>query len=145
MNKKTNKTAHVLKLLTNTEGVVKENPILNEDFKDEMILNRNSSQKSEQKSEAIENIKPQKTMEVNIVSELIEENLEEILKRFRCCDCEKCKSYISVEALNQIPPKYALDNGNNAKEIEKIKESYKSNVISVLVKIALKLKNSPIH
>lgn len=145
MNKKTNKTAHVLKLLANTEGVVRENPILNEDFKDEMILNRNSSQKTEVKTESEENKKTPKRTEVNIVSELIEENLVAILERFRCCDCEKCQSYISVEALNQIPPKYILDNGQNAEEIQEIKEGYKSNVISVLVKIALKVKNSPIH
>ena len=93
MNKKTNKTAHVLKLLAGSEVSTKENPILNNEFKDEMILNRRNSEKNQNGEKAItyaeqKDIKPERK---NIVLELIEENLSTVLERFRCCDCEICK------------------------------------------------------
>lgn len=144
MNKKTNKTAHVLKLLTNSEATIKENPILNEEFKDEMILNRHTH-KDEEFDEAQENIILPKTVGINIISDLIDENLVTVLERFRCCTCEKCKKYISIEALNQLQPKYVSAEDVNDKEISNLKEKYKTSVVTVLLKIALQIKSNPIH
>lgn len=144
MNKKTNKTAHVLKLLANTDALTKENPILNEEFKDEMILNRHT-QKSEDVSEKQEDINVPKTVSVNIISDLIQENLITVLERFRCCTCEKCMKYISLEALNQIQPKYVSTEDVSEEEISELKEKHKTSVVSVLLKIALQIKSNPIH
>ena len=147
MNKKTNKTAHVLKLLTNSEFSAKENPILNEEFKDERILNRNSSDKKIEKVDTINNNQTQQSnpVGINIISELIQENLPTVLERFRCCGCEMCRTHITFTALNQIPPQYAYANDKNSSEVTKLKQKYKNSVVTVLVKIALQIKNNPIH
>ncbi len=144
MNKKTNKTAHVLRLLANSDATIKENPILNEEFKDEMILNRHTH-KGEELDQAQENIILPKTVGINIVSDLIEENLLTVLERFRCCTCEKCMKYISIEALNQLQPKYVSAEDVSEQEISSLKEKYKTSVVTVLLKIALQIKSNPIH
>ena len=147
MNKKTNKTAHVLKLLSNSENLTKENPILNEEFKDEMIIKRNKSEKIEERIQAPQSISQQqdKKVGVNIISSLIDDNLMPVLERFRCCTCELCKSQITVLALNQIPPQYIYVSDSSSNEVKKLKEKYKTSVVTVLVKIALQIKNNPIH
>lgn len=144
MNKKTNKTAHVLKLLANTDSAIKENPILNEEFKDEIILNRHAT-KDEETDEVQEDIIYPKTVGINIISELIQENLLTVLERFRCCTCEKCMKYISIEALNHLQPKYVSAEDANEQEILNLKEKYKSSVVTVILKIALQIKSNPIH
>jgi len=147
LTKKTNKTAHVLRLLTNSEETTKENPILNAEFKDEMIHSRNNIDKKpapEQPKKA-ENTTPPKAIGVNIISELVQENLPSILERFRCCSCDLCKAEITISALNQIPPQYAyIKNGSDA-EVNKLKEKNKAKVVSALVKLTFHLKNNPIH
>lgn len=138
MTKKTNKTAHVLKLLTNADESIKENPILNEEFKDEMIHSRSASEKK---------IVPDvpKAIEINIISELVQENLPAVLERFRCCSCQICSAEITVAALNQIPPQYAYATNGSFDEVNKLKDKFRAGVVSTLVKLAIQLKNNPIH
>ncbi len=145
MNRKTNKTAHVLRLLASADGVIKGNPILDEDFKDEMILHRKTNDKpSVDEQEDVEIVLP-KAIGVNIVSDLIEENLTSVLDRFRCCDCDKCRKQIMLTALNQIQPQYVDAETVDAEEIKNLKDRYKTSVVTVLVKVALQIKSNPIH
>lgn len=141
MSRKTNKTAHVLRLLATNEFDKKENPILNEEFKDEMILHKNAEPEITKSQE----IEIPKSIGINIISELIEENIDAVLDRFRCCNCEKCKEEITLSALNYIHPQYVASESVKTDEAMEIKEKYRSSVVSVLVKYALALKNNPIH
>ncbi len=147
MNKKTNKTAHVLKLLTNNDEAIRENPILNEEFKDEMIHRRpHEEKKAEIKPVAkSETLSVPKAVGINIISELVSENLLPVLERFRCCTCEICKAEITVAALNQIPPQYAYLTNGSFDEVNALKEANRPKVVPVLIKLAIQLKNKPIH
>ena len=138
MTKKTNKTAHVLKLLTNSDESIKENPILNEEFKDEMIHSRSASEKKNDPDVP-------KAIEMNIIAELVQENLPAVLERFRCCSCQICRAEITVAALNQISPQYAYATNGSYNEVNKLKDKYRAGVVSTLVKLAIQLKNNPIH
>ncbi len=142
MNKKTNKTAHVLKLLTNSDEQGLENPILNEEFKDEVIHKRTPAQKAEPPQKPVE--KPA-AIKVNIISELVSENQQAVAERFRCCTCDICMAELTVSVLNELPPKYAYVRDGSYDEVESLKKKYKAEVVSVLVKHALKLKNNPAH
>lgn len=147
MNKKTNKTAHVLKLLTNVEEPINENPILNAEFKDEMIHSRtaiNNPTVNVQKPSSVDSNVP-KAVGINIISELVQENLPIVLERFRCCSCEICKAELTVAALNQIPPQYAYVTNKSFDEVNSLKGKYKGSVINVLVKLVINIKSNPIH
>jgi len=147
MNRKTNKTAHVLKLLTNVDDSVKENPLLNEEFKDEMIHSRTAINKTPatKSMQTVDNSNMPKAVGINIISELVQENLPSVLERFRCCSCEICKAELTVAALNQIPPQYAYITNNSYDDVNKLKDKYKARVVSVLLKLTIQLKNNPIH
>lgn len=148
MNKKTNKTAHVLKLLTNHDETLIENPMLNEEFKDEMIHSRSPIVQKEQNKPSSHTTKSPDTtklQEVNIISELVQENLTAVLERFRCCTCDICKTEITITALNEIPPKYARVNNGSFELVEKLKKQHVSEVVNSLVKIVIQSKRTPYH
>jgi hypothetical protein len=143
MNKKSNKTASVMKLLTNGPEAGVANPILNEEFKDERIHSRGVQPKNEQPVSGI--AEPQKAVRINIISELVAENQQEVAERFRCCTCDICMAELTVSVLNELSPKYAYVRNGSYDEVESLKEKHKKEVMCVLVKHAIKLKNNPAH
>ncbi len=129
MNRKTNKTAPLLRLLTRGEEGAIINPIINEDFKEGVIYMR-SAPAREEKTE---------TVEINVISELVSEWLPQTMKRFNSCDCALCRADITVAALNEIPPKYVrISDETDFEEVKKLKEKYRAQVISTLVKLVLR-------
>lgn len=132
MNRKTNKTAPLLRLLTRSETGVITNPIMNEDFKQGVIYVRTTEPVIE-KPEAVE---------INIISELIGEWLPQTIKRFNGCDCAVCRAEITVSALNEIPPRYVrISDETDFDEIKALKEELRPSVISTLVKLVLRNHN----
>lgn len=127
MNRKTNKTAPLLRLLTRNDAGAITNPIINEEFKEGVILMRTREEK-----------KPD-IVDINIISELVGEWLPVTIKRFNGCDCAVCRADLTVAALNEIPPKYVrISDETDFAEIDRIKEEYRVQVIDTLVKLVLR-------
>ena len=97
MNRKTNKTAPLLRLLTRNETGVITNPIIDEEFKQGVIYVRTPKVEEPEKPQAVE---------INIISELIGEWLPQTIKRFNGCDFCVCWAEITVAAINENAPKY---------------------------------------
>ena len=145
MSKKTNKTAHVLKLLSNTaEGTI-GNPILNDEFKDEVIHVRSRTSSTAKKAEIPPVNDASTGVRVNIIADLVSENQEAIAARFKCCNCDVCMAELTVSVLNDIHPKYAYIKDGSLAEVEDLKKQFRAEVISSLVKHTIKLKSKPIH
>lgn len=131
MNRKTNKTAPLLRLLTRSDTGVITNPIIDERFKEGVIFIR--TKKEEPKPEQVE---------INIISELVSEWLPQTIKRFNGCDCAICRAELTVSALNEIPAKYIrISDETDFEEIKKLKEEYRVQVINTLVKLVLRNHN----
>ncbi len=141
MNKKTNKTEHVLKLLTGNKSSSAENPILNEEFKHDVIHTRNVSKPVEEK------VKPdkQKAVSIEIMEALVNENILPAIKRFNACSCEMCRKEIAINTLRETKPIYIPDDEEHQPEIKMLKEKYKNGIVSQIVKSIIKLKSNPIH
>lgn len=144
MNKKSNKTAHVMKLLAGGVNQNLDNPILNESFKEEMILNRNTLHEEENMSESSVNNEEQ-SVKINVIAELVAENIDEAIERFNCCSCELCRAEITASTLEAIGAQYAQIKNNNTEELEMKKNEFRNLVVSTLVKNIIKLKLNPIH
>ncbi len=147
MNKKTNKTAQVLKLLTKSNSGSIENPIINQEFKEEVIHTREvrHTKKVSSKADEISALQSGDGGDagINIVAELVQEWLPETIKRFNFEPSDIFKAEMTVEALNIIPPKYVyVHNENDFASIKGIKEKYKAQVINTLVRLAVKAKNN---
>lgn len=137
---KTNKTAQVLRLLTKSEANTPENPIINEEFKEEVIHSRNPAVKKKTSPQ----LKADKG--INVVAELVTDWLPQTLRRFKCCDCDVCVAEITVRALNELPPKYVIINGDeDAKLAERIKEECRPAVLKTLVRLAIAAQKNPRH
>lgn len=148
---KTNITAPVLKLLSNTVVTNVENPLINKEFKEEVIAGRHSSsvplKEPVPAPVAVKKTEPAiQEVTINIISELVRDLLPEAISRFRCCSCDKCRAEMTIQALNSLTPKYVnIKNDADLKKLERIKEENKQLVIKALVPIVLKNKNQPGH
>ncbi len=128
-SKKTNKTSSVMKLIS--KGRSAANPIIDEKFKEEVILPKSKQEDKPAKSET----------GINIIEELVQEWLPETMRRFNCPDSDIWKAELTVKALNILPPKYVPVNGTkDYANIQNIKEKYKKQVINTLVKLAIDSK-----
>lgn len=84
--------------------------------------------------------------EINIISELVGEWLPQTLERFKCCTCELCRAELTVEALNQLPPKYVrISSEEDLMEAERLKEELKPQVLKVIVPLAIRAQRNPRH
>ncbi len=138
MAKKTNKTSHVLRLLTNAEDINNENPFISNSFKESVIFQ--SSETTDTKSSK-EDSSDNDIKQINIIESIVKENIDEVLGRFSCADNSKLKSKIMIKSLNEIQPQYVFVSKDDEEELNKERELNKGKVISILVKNVLQLKN----
>lgn len=128
MSRISHKTPAVMALINGEKKVF--NPIVDEDFKRNVIQVRKPDMADD------------KEIKINITAELIDEWLIKTIRRFNCCECDVCKAEITVKALSALEEKYVYMNKNtDIKEIKKIKDEYRQNVISELVNICIKRRN----
>lgn len=124
-----------------------ENPLMNEEFKEEVIHTRENKFKGESTpARPILQSHPKAESEVgiNIVAELVQEWLPETLKRFNCSATDVYKAELTVEALNSIPPKYVyIKTEKDFANVDNLKDKYRGRVISTLVHLAINSKSGP--
>lgn len=127
-----------MKLLTG--GAQASNPLLDEDFKAEIIR-------------AQENPEPVKPVpsenggtEINITSELISQWLPMVMKRFNLCCCDRCCAEATVEAFDTIRPVIVrVRNDADLKRAQKLKADRQQSVLMQIIRIAVERKKLPRH
>lgn len=128
---KSNKTDAVMRLLTGKKSAA--NPILDNGFKQQKITSRSTRAASE-------------GTEIDITGELVAELLPRVMNRFRCCKCGACYAEAMTEALDTAPTlRVRIKTKDDVKRAEKMKLQSRREVLSVLIRLALKRKNMPIH
>lgn len=128
---RTNKTDAVMRMLTGRKSAA--NPILDNGFKQQKITSRSTRAASE-------------GTEIDITGELVAELLPRVLNRFRCCKCGACYAEAMMEALDTAPTlRVRIKTKEDVKRAEKMKTQSRKEVLSVLIRLALKRKKLPIH
>ena len=138
MPPKTHKTPQLMKLLIGGSGV--SNPILDENFKEEMIRSK----------EAPAPVKPVPSAEggteINITSELISQWLPVVMKRFNVCTCGRCSAEATVEAFDKLRPVIVkVKNDSDLKRAQKLKLDKEQSVLMQLIRIVIPRKSLPRH
>lgn len=78
------------------------------------------------------------TMEASVLGKL-----DEVLDRFTCCRCDRCKKDIVAIALNKLPPKYmVLAEGQPEPDID---PQTKAQVIAAMIQAVVKVRAHPRH
>lgn len=115
---------------------VKHNPMLNlpeEDEPAEEPQVKRSSLRTEQV-----------TIDVNRV--IIDEILDDALRRFNTCHCEKCRNIITEKVLEQVPVKIVTVSPDEEKSVVDSYCSYaRKDIYSSIVKTVLANKRRPFH
>ncbi len=83
---------------------------------------------------------------VNVTFLLINEQLGQVMERFNCCMCEKCAAIITAEALKRIPPMLVpVRRKSDADKVNELAARSRSEVIKILTKAVITVKNNPKH
>lgn len=138
MPPKTHKTPQLMKLVTGGSKV--SNPLLDENFKEEIIHSRNNPTP----------VQPVPSddggTEINVTSELISQWLPLVMKRFNLCTCGKCSAEATVEAFDEIRPVIVkVRSETDLERAQKIKLDREQSVLMQLIRIAVKRKALPRH
>ncbi|MCM1578999.1 MAG: hypothetical protein NC078_09400 [Ruminococcus sp.] len=92
---KTHKTPQLMKMLT---GMPASNPILDEEFKEEII-------KAGEETQSVTPVKGKDgRTQINVTSELVSLWLPKVIERFNICKCERCRAEITIRAMDDIRP-----------------------------------------
>ncbi len=82
-------------------------------------------------------------MAYNITERLVLKNVDEVISRFNCCRCDRCRRDIVAYALNLLPAKYIVA---DLQSVEKAEEEYtRKPVLDALIKACLKVRANPRH
>lgn len=85
----------------------------------------------------------QQTVLVNIMENIVLEKLEEALKRFQCCRCDRCKKDIVALALNRLSPHYmVLMEGQPTPQVD---TQTNAEVVTAVIKAILAVRSHPRH
>ena len=134
MAKKSNKTEHVLKLISKDEE------------EDEL-------QEEKVDSDAVENmIKPkveaifENPILINLAEQLVQEKITEVMERMNVCMCPICKNDIAALALNSLPQKYITTvSGKQFTQIDIYKKQYETDVLAAITKACVRVKVGSRH
>lgn len=86
---------------------------------------------------------PEHPMPKNLMEFVVEAHIDEVIRKFNCCPCNRCRSDIAVLALNTLPPSYAF---GTPEELEQqstqidVKIAY-----NALIKAVLQVRAHPNH
>lgn len=138
MTPKTHKTPQLMKLLKGSSGVV--NPIIDENFKEEIIRSRENPEPVKPKPSA------KGGTEINVTSELISQWLPLVVRRFNLCTCDRCYAEMTVEAFDRIKPvTVAVKSDSDLKRAQKIKSEEEQPVLMQLIRLAVERKKLEKH
>ncbi len=162
MAKKTNKTEHVLKMISkeeNPEGTeveearealqqegTKEAPDSNvEGLSEEAGMSVENEEKIRiacQREQSPED----NTQLINLAEQLVMENIHEVMERMNVCTCPICTNDIAALALNMLPQKYITTNkGKQYTQINIYKKQYETDVLAAITKACVRVKAGPRH
>jgi hypothetical protein len=80
---------------------------------------------------------------INIYEKMVDQRIDDALKKFNCCSCSLCKQEVTMNALNNLQPKYIIVAKH---DIEKIMQNMDySDVTQAIMKAILKVKANPHH
>lgn len=136
MAKKSNKTEHVLKLITKDVGQdTEESP---QDKVEE------ESQKLFPEGES--SFITENEHLVNLAEILVKDMLPEVMKKMNICTCDICTNDVMALALNNLPTKYVTtDMGKQYMKLDIYKKQYEIDVMAALTKACVRVKASPRH
>lgn len=86
---------------------------------------------------------PEQVSTVNLMESLVLTHLDEVIQRFNCCRCDRCRRDIAACSLNLLPPQYVVASPDKLDALAGTIAS--KSVYDALIKAVLKVRAEPHH
>lgn len=86
---------------------------------------------------------PMEPQLVNLMESFVTSRIDEVMRKFNCCSCDRCRRDILAMTLNKLPPLYVLEDDLNLRDQKEKERS--ADVAAALVKSVLAIKAHPNH
>lgn len=121
---------------------VKHNPMLHIPDEEEQTVQ--NTQETAPAKPLTRHTGQQITIDINRI--IIDEILDDALRRFNTCHCEKCKKIITEKVLEQVPVKIVTVTQDEEQSVVDSYCSYaRKDIYSAIVKVVLANKRKPFH
>lgn len=80
---------------------------------------------------------------INVMEELVLRKIDDVIAKFNCCRCDRCRCDVTALALNSLPPKYIVADLRDYDKSED--EAMERQVYDALVKAVIKVRTKPSH
>ena len=80
---------------------------------------------------------------INVTEEVLYSKLNEMIAKFKCCSCEKCRQHIVLQVLNSVKPEYVYKKPSEVKKL--IAENNYVDINQPLIRAILETKSNPPH
>jgi len=82
----------------------------------------------------------------NYMEEVVDSQLDEVLRNMDMCKCEKCRMDITAITLNSLPPKYIVSEiGELYSKANSLIRQFEVDVTAAIAKAAVIVKMKPRH
>jgi competence protein ComFB len=79
----------------------------------------------------------------NVMEYLVYQRVDEVMAKFNCCNCSKCRKDTIALALNKLPPRYTVKSGDLTVDYTRNKST--AEVLTALVQAVLVVRANPRH
>ena len=144
MAKKSNKTEHVLNLITKGEDFQeKQDAALENTDKQFHEVQINAKDTREQEKTEPEN---KQIFLMNLTERLATGMVADVMRKMKICSCLVCTNDVLALALNSLTPNYVTtDSGKQYLLLNMYKAQYETDVLAALTKACVRVKASPRH
>lgn len=80
---------------------------------------------------------------VNIMEDLVAQRLDDVMEKFRCCRCKRCRMDVTAMALNRLEPKYVAYDRHQLKDL--LNQQDGAQVVTALIHATIAVKAKPRH
>ena len=80
---------------------------------------------------------------INVTEEVLYSKLTEMIAKFKCCNCEKCRQHIMLHVLNNVKPEYVYKKPSEVKEL--IANNNYVDINQPIIRAILETKANPPH
>ncbi|MCL2053610.1 MAG: hypothetical protein FWG90_04090 [Oscillospiraceae bacterium] len=139
---KTHKTEAVMRLIMGgADSAV--NPMIDEEFKEEVITPRLSPEERAEKNAEIEKFR-KNSVDIDVAAELVSELLPKAMRRFNCCNCPLCFADAMADALDTVPKlKVRLRADNDIKKADALKKKSRRDILLIIIRLVIVRRGLP--
>ena len=82
-------------------------------------------------------------MMINLMEYLVDQRVDDVLAKFNCCNCKKCRQDVIALTLNKLPPKYLVIDKNQPPDFSQHKAV--AEILTALIQSVLTVRANPRH